>query len=113
LQDLERRPRDAREFAFELSEILREYLAARYGIDALEATTAELTERLAPLSLPDGAHDWMRSTGEALDAMKFAGAPCALRDALRYVADARALVRDTAPARPGVDGAPPDGGTTR
>lgn len=47
--------RDAvRNHYFSLSEIIREYLGARFGFDSLELTTSELLDRLEKLGWPDG-----------------------------------------------------------
>src|SRR5690606_16244569 len=80
----------ARLFAFELSELLREYLAARFDIDALEATTAELLERAAPLPLPPAALDWLRAGCEELDVTKFATGSLSPEAGGRLLACARA-----------------------
>lgn len=99
----------ARAFAFTLSEILREYLANRYGIDALEATTSELLERADQTALTPTQRAWLRAACEELDGVKFADAVLGAEAAARLVQDTRALVRDTSlrpeddtdhPARP-------------
>lgn len=97
-------PDTARAFAFTLSEILREYLAARYGIDALEATTTELLERTANLPLSRIQHDWLRNACDRLDTVKFADAPLDRADARALLAEARTFVQETAPVP---DAAPP------
>jgi hypothetical protein len=113
----------ARTFAFTFSEILREYLAARFGIDALEATTAELMERVAPLPLGSDRLAWLRAVSEELDAVKFAAGTITPDDATRLIADARAFVHATSVPAPatttavdgaqGADAAPaPDTGRT-
>lgn len=93
LANRERDPSHA--FAFAFSGILREYLAARFGIDALEATTVELLERVAPLPLGPERHDWIRTISEELDAVKFATGTFSPGDATRLINDARALVHAT------------------
>jgi hypothetical protein len=79
----------AREFAFTLSEILREYLANRFGIDALEATTGELLQRVAPLPLAVAQQEWLWHFCGELDAVKFATGALPAADADR-------LLRETA-----------------
>lgn len=100
LDELESGPHGSREFAFALSEIVRGYLAARFGVDALEATTHELMERVAPLPLPEGRHEWLRELCEALDRVKFADARLMVGDAKRHAAGVRAFVRETTPVAP-------------
>ena len=84
----------ARLFAFKLSEILREYLAARFGIDALEATTAELLERAAPLPLPPAAFDWLRAASEELDVTKFATGTLSPEAGARLLGGVRAFIHE-------------------
>src|SRR5690606_24104485 len=83
LHELETSALPSREFAFALSEIVRGYLAARFGVDALEATTGELMERVEPLPLPEGRMEWLRELCEALDRVKFADARLGVGDANR------------------------------
>jgi hypothetical protein len=85
----------SREFAFILSEIQREYLAHRFGIDALEATTTELLERAVALPLTDDRHAWLRDACAELDGVKFATGVMSARDAARLLRDTRALVQAT------------------
>jgi hypothetical protein len=110
----EREREAAHAFAFAFSGILREYMAARFGIDALEATTAELLERVAPLPLDAEQHAWIRTISEELDTVKFATGTLSPADAARLIAGARALVHATPePAVQGGDAVPvPDTGTT-
>ncbi len=85
----------ARLFAFALSEILREYLARRYGIDALEATTPELLDRVEGTDLTHAEREWLRAAAEELDGVKFADLTLTGDAAPRLVRDARTLVRDS------------------
>ena len=62
----------AREFAFELSEILRNYVGRRYGIEALESTTEEFLEKSKTLPLTGAEKDWLRAFCQSLDPLKYA-----------------------------------------
>jgi hypothetical protein len=84
-----------RAFAFELSEIFREYLAGRFNIDALEATTAELLERTAPLSLTLTQQTWLHGFCTELDAVKFADAALTAEDGTRLIEEVRTFLRET------------------
>ncbi len=103
-------PGGARGFAFALSEILREYLANRYGVDALEATTPELLERVSRTTLTPAQQAWLRDACEGLDGVKFADGALSAEVATRLVGETRTLVRDSSP-RPG--GATDNDGTAR
>jgi hypothetical protein len=94
LRELEEAALPSREFAFALSEILRGYLAARFGVDALEATTEELLERVRPV-LHAGRVGWLREFCESLDRVKFADAALSPVDAASRVEEARAFIRET------------------
>jgi hypothetical protein len=100
LSELEGATLSAREFAFALSEIARAHLAGRFGIDALEATSEELLERVKPLSLRAGREAWLRAWCESLDLAKFADAALSPADRTRLVDEARAFVVEYTPAAP-------------
>lgn len=87
----------ARAFAFALSELLREYLGLRYGVDALEATTAELVERTAALPYPPRAHEWLREASWEMDTVKFATGVVTPEQASRWIEGARAFLEGTRP----------------
>jgi hypothetical protein len=94
---------EARRFAFTLSEILREYMAARFGIDALEATSSELLTRaatLTPHALAPERHDWLRDFCDETDTVKFADAALSAADEVRLLEDVRAFVRNTGDVHP-------------
>jgi hypothetical protein len=96
LRALEEAALPAREFAFALSEILRAWLADRFAVDALEATTEELLERAKPLRLDAGHDAWLREFCESLDRVKFADATLAPGESTRRLAETRDFVRETA-----------------
>jgi hypothetical protein len=64
-----------REHVFELSEIVREWIGAVTGLNALDLTTAELVERLARTGDPRIDVEAMRRFAEEADLVKFARAP--------------------------------------
>jgi hypothetical protein len=104
LRELETAPPPSREFAFALSEILRAYLADRFAVDALEATTEELLERAKLLPLRAGREAWLRDFCEALDRVKFADALLMADDAARRIEETRAFVRETSAAADALPG---------
>ncbi len=85
-----------RPFYFALSEILREYLGARYGFDSLELTTTELLEALGRHAPRRGAplRDLEQLLG-AWDLVKFAKAGSTEAEAAAALSSAEALVLAT------------------
>ncbi len=73
-QDLPAQGR-VREFYFRLSEILRGYLAARFGMDALECTSSELVDKVRALRSRLLPFDDFYRFVEDSDLAKFAKAP--------------------------------------
>ena len=87
-----------RPFYFAVAEIVRDYLGARYGFDALELTTTELARRArraraAPAS--SRARRW-RASSTTTDLVKFAKAGSTDGDALAALDAAQAIVLSTA-----------------
>jgi hypothetical protein len=78
----------AREFCFVLSELLRRYISRRYGIDALESTTAEFLESVAKLPITKSQKEWLASFCESTDLVKYA-------DGALLESDAEALIKRT------------------
>ncbi len=90
---------DRRPVYFELSEILREYLGARFGFDALELTTAELLTALSTRAPADVTRDmdaWLR----AGDLVRYARVPTGRDEAAAALAQAVAVVERTRPVAP-------------
>jgi len=76
----------------ELADILRRYLARRFGVEASDMTTSETLRAVSGLRLPDDAVGALRAILEEADAVKFARAepapgapPDHLRDGERFV----------------------------
>ncbi|MBP3256689.1 MAG: hypothetical protein J6M23_01640 [Bacteroidales bacterium] len=55
-----------------VTDALREYMAARYGVGALEMTTAEIFEDLKGADIPQELYDEMKTLFERADFVKFA-----------------------------------------
>jgi hypothetical protein len=97
---------DRRPVYFELSEIMKEYLGARYGFDALELTSEELLAALALRAPVEVAHEvgqWV----QAGDLIRYARVPttrdeaaAALAQAVTLVERTRVVVAAPAPAEP-------------
>ncbi len=75
-----------------ITDALREYIDARYGIDALEMTTAEIFKDLKSSGVPADLYDEMKALFETADFVKFAKASAsdeensaALPTAVRFV----------------------------
>ncbi len=75
-----------------ITDTLREYIASRYGIDALEMTTAEIFKDLKSAGVPADLYEEMKTLFETADFVKFAKASAsdeenaaALPAAVRFV----------------------------
>ncbi|OQY59100.1 MAG: hypothetical protein B6245_08470 [Desulfobacteraceae bacterium 4572_88] len=66
---------DGKEFYFELSAILRNYIQGRYEISAPEMTTEELLPRIEKLKLSQELRKSLRDLLQSADPVKFAGCP--------------------------------------
>ena len=55
-----------------MTDALREYIAARYGVGALEMTTAEIFEGLKDTDMPADLKEELRTLFERADFVKFA-----------------------------------------
>jgi hypothetical protein len=102
---------DLRPFAFQLTEIVREFLGRRFGFDALELTTTELLETLrrapgAEVLLAD-LEVWLYD----LDLVKYAGVKASRAEAQAALDQALALVERVRPVVM-TPPAPPAGPTT-
>lgn len=89
-----------REHVFELSEIVREWVGAVAGLNALELTTAELVERLRHAPDPRLDVEALRRFGEQADLVKYARAPAGPADCAAATAFARGLARASPPGEP-------------
>lgn len=84
-------------FYVQLTQIIRRYLAERFGLKALEQTTAELLA--AARALPElSTHlELLRDFCDHCDLARFAGAVVRPEECLRALRAARTLVEQTAP----------------
>jgi hypothetical protein len=103
---------DNRPFYFAVSEVIREYLGARFGFDSLELTTDELVDELRrsagrELGIFGGEiQGWLA----ACDLVKFAKISPSATEARGSLETALRIVTSTRPrAEPPVAGAPSDG----
>jgi hypothetical protein len=99
---------DNRPFYFAVSEVIREYLGARYGFDSLELTTDELVAELRRRSGREVVLGEVQGWLSACDLVKFAKvSPSAaeargtLESAIRIVTSTRAVAEPTADAGAG------------
>jgi hypothetical protein len=85
-------------FYFSVSEIVREYLGARYGFESLELTTTELVAALEPRVGTELSWVQLQSWLSATDLVKFARVRPSADEALDVLETAFRLVQSTAVA---------------
>ena len=66
------KPENQKSFYSGVTDALREYIAARYGVGALEMTTAEIFEGLKGTDVPAALYEEMKELFERADFVKFA-----------------------------------------
>ncbi|MBQ9194161.1 MAG: hypothetical protein IJ152_00745 [Bacteroidales bacterium] len=66
------KPENQKAFYSGVTDALREYMAARYGVGALEMTTAEIFEDLKGADIPQELYEEMKTLFERADFVKFA-----------------------------------------
>jgi BatD DUF11 like domain len=91
---------DPRPFYFAMTEIVREYLGARFAFDAMEQTTTELLESLRAIPAAHPHVDGVRAWVEGCDLVKFASFKVPADDARAALADARAIIERSVPPPP-------------
>jgi hypothetical protein len=91
---------DGRHFYFRLSAILRGYLAARFGIDALEMTIEELLPAIGQLELEDPLRQPLAQLLRRAEPIKFAGRPADKNDMHSDLSFGREFVTQTAIVEP-------------
>lgn len=87
-----------REFYTRLTEILREYLDRRYGINAMEMTSSQIIEQLRHHETKLPAEPLIKRILATADFVKFAKMRPATDDNIRSFNDAVQFVEDTKPA---------------
>ncbi len=94
-------PHAVDEFCARINGAVRGYLAARYGLPALNLTASELAERLARAGADAGTVQRVRSLCQACDGIAYAGSTPSAPRVARYLDLAQAIVREgPAPAAP-------------
>jgi hypothetical protein len=83
------------EYYVRVSEAVREYLGARYGVDGLFMTTGELVRALAPHDLQGVPLSRVRAFLEECDLVKFASFDPAPKEIEWLLSTAKGLVRET------------------
>ena len=66
------KPEQQKSFYSGVTDVLREYIASRYGVGALEMTTAEIFEGLKGSDIPEELYGEMKDLFERADFVKFA-----------------------------------------
>lgn len=82
-----------REHVFEVSEIVREWIGAATGLNALDLTTAELVDALRRAADPRVDPEAIRRFGEQADLVKYAREPAGPEECAAATAFARGLAR--------------------
>jgi len=86
----------AREFCFELSEIFRRYMHARFGVPAIDLTTEEILPRIEENGIFDQALKFLvREFLTGTDLVKFAKHRPTRREADRMIEDTRKFINET------------------
>jgi hypothetical protein len=88
-----------REFYYQLSDIMREYLEARYKMSALDKTSSELLAEFRRLSMPFNLTNLTRDFLENADLVKFAKFTPSVDDASLDLNRIKELVTITTPAK--------------
>lgn len=97
---------DARSFHYRLSEVIREYLCARYGLPGLSETSFELVTECRAAGLEDLLVERIERLLSALDVIKFGPEETGSEHSPLHLARCQDLVRETEPPPegPGVGG---------
>lgn len=101
--------RGPKSFYIELGDILRRYLEGRFGVPALDRTTAELLPELRQVAALRSHHADVRDFFDTCDLVKFARFTPAASDIDGDVARARAIIDGTAPRRTALESMPVTG----
>ena len=90
--------KDAKLFYFKITEIIRAYLHARFGLDALEMTTEELLPKIATLNLDKKLQNDLKVLFYNSDPIKFAEQPANRQLMQNDFKFAETFVNQTTPA---------------
>lgn len=88
-------PDKQKQFYSGVTDTLREYMAARYGIDAMESTTAEIFADLKDKDIPRELFDQTKKLFETSDFVKFAKMTVSDEDNAKVLPTAVKFVTDT------------------
>lgn len=88
---------DAKRFYFELSMVLREYIAQRFSLGAPEMTTEELLSRVPELKIENGLIRKLKEFVHASDPIKFADRPAETEKMKYHIGFVRDFVKKTTP----------------
>ncbi|MEL7221632.1 MAG: hypothetical protein AAGJ93_09955, partial [Bacteroidota bacterium] len=92
-----------KQFQSELTYVLREYLENRYDIQALEATTPEITQQFQGIDLADSTQQQLKSILDTADMVKFAKAKPPLEVHPKALSSVKAFVLETKAVEPPTD----------
>ena len=92
---------DGRKFYFGLSAIIRGYIQDRFGINALEMTTEELTPEIRALEMDQSLKEGLASLFHAGDPVKFADKTAIRPDMLRHYEFVHDFIGKTTPVPAG------------
>lgn len=84
-----------KEYYSQLTQIVREYLENRYGIQALEETTDEILDMLQQVEMTQEVRDLMRDLLNLSDLVKFAKEEPELHELTKSLNEARDFVKET------------------
>jgi len=90
--------KDAKLFYFKITEIIRAYLHARFGLDALEMTTEELLPKIAALDLNKKLQNDLKALFYHSDPVKFAEQPADRQNMQNDFEFVEIFVNQTTPA---------------
>lgn len=89
-----------REYFTELTEILREYLDARFGINAMEMTSAQILERIEDVPDTKDKKGYIEAVQSVADIVKFAAVKPLPEDSMEAYDNAVRFVDETTPKEP-------------
>ena len=89
------KPENQKTFYSGVTDALREYIVARYGVGAMEMTTAEIFRDLKDTDLPEDLYQEMKDLFERADFVKFAKYTAPDQDNVRVLPEAVRFVTET------------------
>jgi hypothetical protein len=86
---------DARAYSWELSALLRRYLAERFALPAPRQTTAEFVKTVTEIKITDEHQESLRTFLERCDLIKYAGVSPTVEESREMAEFVRAFIRMT------------------